>query len=156
MPKTKILLIEDDNVMRENTVELLQLSHYDVAWAENGKMGIKRALSFQPDLIICDIMMPELDGYSVLHLLSKETATAGIPFIFLTAKSKMSDMRLGMNMGADDYITKPFQDIELLHAIESRLERHKNLVRKYKHQSPKLSGNDSMTNQDITLESVNR
>lgn len=119
----KILLIEDDKVMRENTAEILELSHYDVTTAPNGKKGSLIAKEIRPDLIICDIMMPELDGHGVLHVLSKDPATASIPFIFLTAKAEKSEMRKGMELGADDYLTKPFEDTELLNAIEARLKK---------------------------------
>lgn len=129
---SKVLVIEDDRIMRENTVELLKLSGYEVASATNGKEGIARAHDFLPDLIICDIMMPELDGYGVLHILNKEEKTAGIPFIFITAKSRKEDMRKGMDMGADDFLTKPFQDIELINAVESRIKRHEIVKKRYK------------------------
>lgn len=119
----KILLIEDNPDVRENTAEILALAGYDVSTAENGKLGVESATTHPPDLIICDIMMPILDGYGVLHLLSKNTSTENIPFIFLSAKSERSDVRRGMEMGADDYITKPFDDIELLNAVESRLRK---------------------------------
>ena len=125
----KILLIEDNNDMRENTAEILELANYNVFTAKNGKEGVELAQKEKPDLIICDIMMPILDGYGVLHLLSKNTETENIPFIFLTAKAERSDMRKGMEMGADDYLTKPFDDIELLNAIESRLKKA-DLIRK--------------------------
>jgi len=118
-----ILLIEDNPDVRENTAEILELAGYQVTTASNGKEGVERATSVRPDLIICDIMMPELDGYGVLHLLGRNESTTGIPFIFLTAKTERSDMRRGMEMGADDYITKPFDDIELLNAVESRLKK---------------------------------
>jgi DNA-binding response OmpR family regulator len=120
---TRILLIEDNNEVRENIVEILELSQYEVLAAENGKVGVKLAQSGNPDLIICDIMMPEMDGYGVLHALSKNDSTAAIPFIFLTAKADRADLRKGMEMGADDYITKPFDDIELLNAVETRLKK---------------------------------
>lgn len=119
----KILLIEDDKVMRENTAEILELASFTVTTAENGKKGVQLAKELRPDLIICDIMMPELDGYGVLHVLSKDPATASIPFIFLTAKAEKSEMRKGMELGADDYLTKPFEDTELLNAVESRLKK---------------------------------
>lgn len=119
----KILLIEDNNDMRENTAEILELANYNVFTAKNGKEGVELAQKEKPDLIICDIMMPVLDGYGVLHLLSKNNETENIPFIFLTAKAERSDMRKGMEMGADDYLTKPFDDIELLNAIESRFKK---------------------------------
>lgn len=119
----KILLIEDNNDVRENTAEILSLANYHVFTAENGKVGVEMAQKENPDLIICDIMMPVLDGYGVLHLLSKNQATSSIPFIFLSAKAERSDLRKGMEMGADDYLTKPFEESELLNAIESRLKR---------------------------------
>jgi CRP/FNR family transcriptional regulator, polysaccharide utilization system transcription regulator len=119
----RILLIEDNIDVRENTAEILELAGYDVLTAENGKLGVEKAIKESADLIICDIMMPVLDGYGTLHMLSKNEKTAHIPFIFLTAKAERSDMRKGMEMGADDYITKPFDDIELLNAIESRFRK---------------------------------
>ena len=118
-----LLLIEDNFEIRENTAEILGLAGYKVRSAENGKTGVEMALKEKPDLIICDIMMPVLDGYGVLHLLNKNPELTGIPFIFLTAKAERSDFRRGMEMGADDYITKPFSDIELLNAVESRLRK---------------------------------
>lgn len=119
----KILVIEDNKEVKENIAEILQMSGYEVITADNGKIGTEKALSETPDLIICDIMMPVLDGYGVLHLLNKHKETAGTPFIFLTAKSERRDFRKGMEMGADDYITKPFDGIELLNAVESRLKK---------------------------------
>jgi len=122
-----ILLIEDNNKIRENIGEILELAGYKILSAENGKVGVGITKETIPDLIICDVMMPELDGYGVLHVLSKNPATAGIPFIFLTAKSEKDDVRKGMNMGADDYLTKPFDDVELLNAVEIRLKKHDSL-----------------------------
>jgi CRP-like cAMP-binding protein/CheY-like chemotaxis protein len=122
-------LIEDNVEMRENTAELLDLAGYEVHTAPNGKAGVDLAEKILPDLIICDIMMPVLDGYGVLHLLSKKDETASIPFIFFTAKAERGDLRKGMEMGADDYITKPFDDMELLNAVESRL-RKKDVLKK--------------------------
>lgn len=119
----KILVIEDNDEVRENIGEILELSNYEIVTAANGKLGVEAALKEIPDLIICDIMMPVLDGYGVLHLLNQHTETYGIPFIFLTAKSEKSDLRKGMEMGADDYITKPFDGIELLKAVEIRLNK---------------------------------
>jgi len=127
----KILLIEDNNDMRENTAEILELANYTVVTAKNGKIGVELAQKEFPDLIICDIMMPVLDGYGVLHLLSKNNDTASIPFVFLTAKAERSDLRKGMEMGADDYVTKPFDDIELLKAVESRLKKSEILKTEY-------------------------
>lgn len=120
-----ILIIEDNNDIRESTAEILTLADYKVLEADNGKTGVDLAIHHKPDLILCDIMMPELDGYGVLFMLSKNTDTAAIPFIFLTAKAERVDFRKGMEMGADDYLTKPFDDIELLSAIESRLNKKK-------------------------------
>ena len=127
----KILIIEDNLEVRENTAEIIELSNYEVFTAENGKVGVEVALKEKPDLIICDIMMPVLDGYGVFHLLSKHKDTSLIPFIFLTAKSERTDFRKGMEMGADDYITKPFDGIELLRAIEIRLNKAELLHKKY-------------------------
>lgn len=121
--KQKILLIEDDEIIRENTAEILELANYEIVTAENGKQGVLQAKSTLPDLIICDIMMPELDGYGVLYLLGKDPETSSIPFIFLTAKTEKSDRRKGMSLGADDYLTKPFEEMDLLNAIEGRLKR---------------------------------
>lgn len=119
----KILLIEDNQGIRENTAEILELANYKVYTAENGKLGVEAALQHQPDLIICDIMMPVLDGYGVLHLLHKNPSLQNTPFIFLTAKTERADIRRGMELGADDYLTKPFMETELLTAIESRLRK---------------------------------
>lgn len=119
----KILLIEDDQVLRENTAELLELSGYEIYKASNGKEGLIMAKTILPDAIICDIMMPEIDGYEVLKQLSKNEKTQLIPFIYLSAKTKHNDVRKGMNLGADDYITKPFTEEELVSAIESRLAK---------------------------------
>lgn len=119
----KILLIEDDVVLRENTAELLELSGYTVETASNGRAGVEVAKKFNPSIIVCDIMMPELDGYGVLETLSKNETTKFIPFIFLSAKTERQDIRKGMNLGADDYITKPFNEEELISAIESRLAK---------------------------------
>lgn len=127
----KILLIEDNKDMRENTAEILSLSNFDVHTAENGKIGVDKAKRLLPDLIICDIMMPELDGYGVLHILGRNPDTAKIPFIFLTAKVDKEDIRRGMNMGADDYLTKPFSDVELMDAVEVRLKKAEILKREY-------------------------
>ncbi|TZF86238.1 response regulator (plasmid) [Pedobacter sp. BS3] len=123
--QTTLLIIEDNEDIRESTAEILELAGYTVLKAENGKKGVELAQAHLPDLILCDIMMPELDGYGVLYLLNKNPETATIPFIFLTAKTERVDMRKGMEMGADDYLTKPFDEIELMNAIESRLSKRK-------------------------------
>jgi CRP/FNR family transcriptional regulator, polysaccharide utilization system transcription regulator len=127
-----VLLIEDNKEVRENIAEILDLANYKVLAAENGKSGADLAKKNKPDLIICDIMMPELDGYGVLHILSKDPSTASIPFIFLTAKSEKDDFRKGMKLGADDYLTKPFDDIELLNAIETRLKKNEIIKSEFK------------------------
>jgi CheY-like chemotaxis protein len=119
----RILLIEDDVILRENTAELLELSDYDVVTAANGKVGLDIAKNSLPNIIVCDIMMPELDGYGVLEALAKNESTKHIPFIFLSAKTERKDVRKGMDLGADDYITKPFEEDELISAIESRLAK---------------------------------
>jgi CRP/FNR family transcriptional regulator, cyclic AMP receptor protein len=119
----KILLIEDNDDIRENTAEILALAHYKVTTAANGKLGVEMAMEYKPDLIICDIMMPVLDGYGVLHAIQKNEDIKNTPFIFLTAKTERSDFRKGMELGADDYITKPFDGTELLNAVDSRLKK---------------------------------
>jgi len=126
-----ILIIEDNEDVRENTADILELAGYKVSMAENGKIGVEMAKKLLPDVILCDIMMPELDGYEALQTLSKNTKTARIPFIFLTAKTEKNDMRKGMNLGADDYLTKPFSEEELLEAIESRLKKHDFLKKEF-------------------------
>lgn len=118
-----ILIIEDDTALRENTAELLELSGYNMLTASNGRIGIDRAKSEKPDIIVCDIMMPEVDGYGVLESLSQDPMTMHIPFIFLSAKTEHTEIRKGMDMGADDYLTKPFEEEELISAIESRLAK---------------------------------
>lgn len=123
----KILVIEDNLDIRENICETLELSGYKTFQAPNGKLGIELAHQHYPDLIICDIMMPEMDGYEVLMNLSKDIKTTGIPFIFLTAKAEKSDFRKGLSLGADDYITKPFREDELLSAIQVRLQKIENI-----------------------------
>lgn len=146
----KILLIEDDITLRENTAELLELTgYYNVITAANGKLGIEKAKTELPDIIVCDIMMPELDGYGVLEKLAKNSKTQFIPFIFLSAKTERGDVRKGMNLGADDYITKPFTEEELSNAIESRLakssilkERNEQNIQEEKSESELRSLND--------------
>lgn len=119
-----ILLIEDNEDIRCNTAEILQLANYHVFTAENGKQGVELAIRERPDLIICDIMMPELDGYAVLHAVQRHETLRNTPFIFLTAKTDRTDLRKGMEMGADDYITKPFDGTELLNAVDARLKKN--------------------------------
>jgi len=118
-----LLLIEDNDEIRENTTEILELSMYKVYSASNGKEGIELAIEKKPDLIICDIMMPLIDGFGVLYAIHKHEEIMNTPFIFLTAKTDRADFRKGMELGADDYISKPFDATELLNAIDSRLKK---------------------------------
>jgi len=119
----KILVIEDEPEMRRNITALLRYHSYEPIAAENGRAGVDAARREKPDLILCDVMMPELNGYGVLHALQNDPALARIPFIFLTAKGEKDDLRSGMNLGADDYLTKPVANAELVRAIEARLRR---------------------------------
>ncbi|NMG08078.1 hybrid sensor histidine kinase/response regulator [Brasilonema sp. UFV-L1] len=119
----KILVIEDEISVRQNLLELLTYEDFNVISAENGQIGVKLAQEEIPDLILCDVMMPGLDGYGVLNILRQQPTTATIPLIFLTAKSDKASFRQGMKLGADDYLTKPFTRAELLAAISSRLEK---------------------------------
>ncbi len=124
----RILIIEDSVDIRENTAELLELSGFTVETASDGLEGVRIARTWNPDVVICDIMMPNLDGFGVLQVFSSQPELATIPFIFLTAKTDRADMRKGMEMGADDYLTKPFQEVELLRAIEARLKKVKTII----------------------------
>jgi two-component system, OmpR family, alkaline phosphatase synthesis response regulator PhoP len=126
---TKILVIEDELDVRENLVDLLEANDYEVRSAENGFLGAVLALEHIPDLIVCDVMMPEVDGHEVLQALRQSSTTAMIPFIFLTAMADIQSIRKGMELGADDYLTKPFENIDLLKAIEVKIER-KNAIEK--------------------------
>jgi CheY-like chemotaxis protein len=125
--KTKILVIEDEKSVREHLLDLLEAENFEVVAAANGRIGLNMAMSEYPDLILCDMIMPELDGYGVLTALRQEPSISTIPFIFLTANSAKSDFRQGMNMGADDYLTKPFTRAELLSAILNKLKKYANL-----------------------------
>ena len=128
---TKILVIEDEELVRENLLDFLEAEDYQTIAASNGKIGVELAQKHLPDLVICDVMMPELDGYGVLNQLSQNSATATIPFIFLTAKADKLDIRGGMDLGADDYLTKPFTIKELKKAIEARLGRRREIKKKF-------------------------
>ncbi len=128
---TKILVIEDELPVRENLVELLEAEDYETYGTENGSIGAIWAYNNYPDLIICDVMMPEIDGYEVLSILQENPVTASIPFIFLTAKADKTDIRSGMNLGADDYLTKPFTRQEVLSAISTRLSKQKIFSEQY-------------------------
>src|SRR4028119_2356767 len=119
----KILIIEDEETVRSNILELLEIEGFNAIAAENGAIGVQLALFHLPDLIICDVMMPEIDGHGVLTALRQNPVTATIPFIFLTARVDKADLREGMSLGADDYLTKPVRSKELLRAIATRLEK---------------------------------
>ena len=150
----KILLIEDNDDIRENTAEILELANYKVIVAANGKIGVEKALQEVPDLIICDIMMPVLDGYGVLHAVHKNEKIKNTPFIFLTAKTERNDFRRGMELGADDYITKPFEGTELLNAVDSRLKKIDLLKRQL---APGIDGFEQLTDMSLqkkTLQSL--
>src|ERR1035437_6563147 len=118
-----ILSIEDNKDMRENTNEILQLAGYTTHSADDGKHGLELAHKHKPDLILCDIMMPELDGYGVIRALENIPEMVGVPFVFMTAKSEKSDFRKGMDLGADDYLTKPFNGADLLKVVSARLRK---------------------------------
>jgi DNA-binding response OmpR family regulator len=119
----KILIIDHDPEIRNSTAEVLQMANYKVIIAGNGKTGIDLAVKHKPDLIICGIMMPEMNGYEVLYFIRQNPLIANTPFVFLTSKKDISDIRKGMNMGADDYLFKPVEKMELLTCIEARLRR---------------------------------
>lgn len=128
---TKILVIEDEEDVRANLLELLEAENFDTLEAKNGKIGVEVAREHKPDLIICDIMMPDLDGYGVLTALKSEPSTAIIPLIFLTAKDTKADTRKGMNLGADDYLSKPCTPEELMMAVTTRLQKHGLYMQQY-------------------------
>jgi signal transduction histidine kinase len=134
----RILVIEDDCSIRESLLELLEVEGFSVLGAENGKIGVEQAYEHLPDLIVCDVTMPQLDGYEVLRTLRQHTATAAIPFIFLTARGAKTDFRHGMALGADDYLTKPCDVAELLTAIDSRFSKQAVLVKQSQQQLESL------------------
>lgn len=137
----KVLVIEDEEAVRKTISDLLEIKGYNVFSASGGKEGVKLAKELIPDLILCDIMMTDYDGYKVLKKLLAKSKTALIPFIFLTAKAEMSDLRLGMELGADDYIVKPFKAKELYKAVETRLAKHKSILKQLN--ETKVSGKKS-------------
>ena len=124
----KILVIEDEPEMRRNITSLLRYNDYEPIAADNGRVGVETARRDKPDLILCDVMMPEMDGYGVLRALQTDASLARIPFVFLTAKGEKDDLRSGMNLGADDYLTKPIANADLVRAIEARLRRSEQQV----------------------------
>jgi two-component system, sensor histidine kinase and response regulator len=127
----RILVIEDEQNIRENIQELLEAKNYQVRTAPNGKQGVLEAIDFRPHLILCDVMMPKMDGFKVLEYVRKTAMIQNTPFVFLTAKIDKSDIRQGMELGADDYITKPFTAKDLIKTIETRLKRQEKIVGEY-------------------------
>jgi DNA-binding NarL/FixJ family response regulator len=126
----KILVIEDEAQMRRNLLTILRLEKFEPLAAEHGKAGLELARRETPDLVLCDVMMPELDGYGVLRELHNDPATMNVPFIFLTAKGERTDVRSGMNLGADDYLVKPVDKADLLRAIHTRIARAEQLAQR--------------------------
>lgn len=127
----KILVIEDDLFIRENVYEVLELSGYKVFAASNGKEGLALALGLRPDLIICDIMMPLMDGFELKQCLTENSATKDTPFIFLSAKTELKELRFGMALGADDYITKPFEIKDLLNSVKLRFDKIERIKKQF-------------------------
>ncbi len=119
----RILVIDDDAKLRQHYIDLLKLEGYAVTEARNGREGVERARAEVPDLVLCDITMPEMNGHRVLETLRGEPRTAHVPFVFLTGWSEQEDVRTGMNLGADDYLTKPVAPDDLAAAIRARLRR---------------------------------
>ena len=142
---SKILVIEDEQYIRENIAEMLEAENFTVIEAENGKRGVDLAQKSLPDLILCDVMMPELDGYYVLSEVRSFPATQTVPFVFLTAKTTKEDMRLGMDLGADDYLTKPFTRDQLLGAITTRIIKQVAVERKSQEKLDKLRNSISQS-----------
>lgn len=145
MIMTTILAIEDDTKIRENIQEILELEGFDVLTAANGRIGVQLAQAHHPDLIICDVMMPELDGYDVLVTLRQDPNTLKIPFIFLSAKATTADFRKGMSLGADDYLTKPFTPSELREAISIRLQKQTMMMTRYSQELERVMGSHPVT-----------
>lgn len=141
----KILVIENEELVRAGVLELLEAENFDAIGAENGRVGVQLAQDYLPDLILCDVMMPELDGYGVLNVLQQNAATATIPFIFLTAKATQSDLRQGMEQGADDYLTKPFTPEELLSAIATRLKKQQAVAKQSQQKLDNLRSSITLT-----------
>lgn len=151
----RILIIDDNMQLRENTEALLELAGYQVKTAASGREGVNLAQKFNPDLILCDIMMPHMDGYDVLKEVRSKENSAGTPFIFLTALAQKDEVRKGMNMGADDYITKPFEDDELIDAIECRLKKWEFLKREFFKNYQGINSFFKEASQYVKLETLN-
>ncbi len=137
---TKILVIDDESSIRDNVIEILKDEKFNAIGAENGTDGIKMAREHQPNLIICDVSMPDIDGYDVLTDLRQDPITVNIPFIFLTAKNDREDYRLGMELGADDYLTKPCTSVEIIAAVNARLKKHQDSMQQYVMERDKVKG----------------
>ena len=146
----KILVIEDEPEMRRNITTLLRFKGYKPVAAENGRAGVDTARRERPDLILCDVMMPELDGFGVLRALQADADLSLIPFIFLTAKGEKEDLRCGMNLGADDYLTKPVGNEDLVQAIETRLQRAANQERARREFKPDFSSTEPLVKLGLT------
>src|SRR5215510_2423053 len=146
----KILVIEDEPEMRRNITALLRYHEYEPVPAENGRAGLETARREKPDLILCDVMMPEMDGHAVLQALQADAALARIPFIFLTAKGEKEDLRSGMNLGADDYLTKPVGNEDLVNAIETRLQRAAKQERARREFKPDFSSTEPLVKLGLT------
>jgi anti-anti-sigma factor len=146
---TTILAIEDDTKIRENIQEILELEGFDVLIAENGRIGVQLAQEHHPDLIICDVMMPEINGYDVLISLRQDPTTLKIPFIFLSANATKTDFRKGMSLGADDYLTKPFTPSELLEAISIRIEKQTMMMARYAQELERAMGSSRSVTPDL-------
>lgn len=144
--------------MRENTAEMLSLAGYNVLTAKNGKEGVDTAVKQPPDLILCDIMMPGMDGYDVLSTLQSLPKMVGVPFVFLTAKTAKSDFRVGMDLGADDYLTKPFNERDLLKVVDSRIKKSHLLKKHFEHTLDGLNDllSEVKSSANISLLSENR
>src|SRR3954471_24024686 len=125
---SRVLIVEDDPLIRANVLELLSEEGFDVISAQDGADGLALAMARVPDLVVCDITLPKLDGYAVLQAIREDPAIASTPFIFLTAKAERTDVRAGMNLGADDYLTKPFTTRDLLDAVRIRMRRISELL----------------------------
>ncbi|MGP8217246.1 MAG: response regulator [Bacteroidia bacterium] len=158
MTKHTILLIDDNADLRENTAELLELASYNILVSENGVKGLEMIKQHHPDLVLCDIMMPELDGYGVLNAIHNIPEMVNVPFIYMTAKSELKELRDGMNLGADDYLIKPFTNSELLNVISSRLKKSEQIKEKFVNESKKLTEliNDKTTFSDIAASSQHK
>ena len=140
----KIFIIEDDNMLRENLVSLFEVENFKVFSSGNGKKGIELIKEVKPDFILCDVMLPDIDGYQIVKEIKSNDETRQTPFVFLTAKTDMKDLRNGMNLGADDYLTKPYDATELIHVVNTRIELNKPVKNEHEHTEDEPAGNISM------------